>query len=350
MPTASDGPPFTAGPALQIRWVDSDLSLLETHPLTPGLLLAGATRLVAAATAATTTTEAILPPSPVTSPTSVAGFSIVPTRPSTAAGSSTLPTDTPDEPTFDEPPIFPSPTSSSTQPNTSDPATTSPVSKGTTPFLSNNKAGIAVTVLLSVLITIILVMIAFTLIRRRRNGEQLNISFTDWLCSLSRTKRQPRSPPKPPKESNDSITDVELGPRGTPTHPAELDGGGAAAAGVGAWRLHVSRLLSTRSWKTASRASHLTSGAASEWTTSSSSSEWENVAAKGRDPDGLGVPRGRAPTVRTVSSGRGARVSRDTLGLPLVGVEGRLSGGTFGGARRVSVPSLGRADGGLDEG
>ncbi|KAK6087055.1 oligomeric Golgi complex subunit 5 [Seiridium cupressi] len=33
----------TVGPALQIRFRDEDLSILETHPLTPGLVLAGAT-------------------------------------------------------------------------------------------------------------------------------------------------------------------------------------------------------------------------------------------------------------------------------------------------------------------
>jgi hypothetical protein len=31
---------FTLGPAVQIRWVEADLTILETHPLTPGLMLA----------------------------------------------------------------------------------------------------------------------------------------------------------------------------------------------------------------------------------------------------------------------------------------------------------------------
>ncbi|KAL2260605.1 hypothetical protein VTK26DRAFT_5324 [Humicola hyalothermophila] len=31
----------TVGPAIQIRWVEADLTLFETHPLTPGLTLAG---------------------------------------------------------------------------------------------------------------------------------------------------------------------------------------------------------------------------------------------------------------------------------------------------------------------
>ncbi|KAG8163968.1 hypothetical protein KVR01_005886 [Diaporthe batatas] len=40
--TKEAGPPlFTVGPALQIRFQESDLSILETHPLTPGLTLAG---------------------------------------------------------------------------------------------------------------------------------------------------------------------------------------------------------------------------------------------------------------------------------------------------------------------
>lgn len=36
----SAGAFVTVGPALQIRWVEADLTLLETHPLTPGLKLA----------------------------------------------------------------------------------------------------------------------------------------------------------------------------------------------------------------------------------------------------------------------------------------------------------------------
>ncbi|KAK0636802.1 hypothetical protein B0T17DRAFT_90270 [Bombardia bombarda] len=38
-----DGATVTVGPALQIRWVDSDLSRLETHPLTPGQKVMGQT-------------------------------------------------------------------------------------------------------------------------------------------------------------------------------------------------------------------------------------------------------------------------------------------------------------------
>lgn len=36
----TEGALVTVGPALQIRWVEADLTMLETHPLTPGLKLA----------------------------------------------------------------------------------------------------------------------------------------------------------------------------------------------------------------------------------------------------------------------------------------------------------------------
>lgn len=52
--TKEEGSPlFTAGPALQIRFQESDLSLLETHPLTPGLTLAGLPAQASAAASAT---------------------------------------------------------------------------------------------------------------------------------------------------------------------------------------------------------------------------------------------------------------------------------------------------------
>lgn len=52
--TKEAGPPlFTAGPALQIRFRESDLSSLETHPLTPGLTLAGLPAKVSVAASAT---------------------------------------------------------------------------------------------------------------------------------------------------------------------------------------------------------------------------------------------------------------------------------------------------------
>ncbi|KAK4194335.1 hypothetical protein QBC40DRAFT_290943 [Triangularia verruculosa] len=45
------GAKVTVGPAIQIRWVEADLTLLETHPLTPGLTIANTEMGVATATA-----------------------------------------------------------------------------------------------------------------------------------------------------------------------------------------------------------------------------------------------------------------------------------------------------------
>ncbi|KAK4176469.1 hypothetical protein QBC36DRAFT_290510 [Triangularia setosa] len=50
------GARVTVGPAIQIRWVEADLTLLETHPLTPGLTLAKTEMGVATAVARSFTT------------------------------------------------------------------------------------------------------------------------------------------------------------------------------------------------------------------------------------------------------------------------------------------------------
>ncbi|CAK7201780.1 hypothetical protein SEUCBS139899_004495 [Sporothrix eucalyptigena] len=56
----------TVGPAMQIRWRDVDLSILATHPLTPGLTLAGAaTTSSAPAPPATSTTANAVTPTPI---------------------------------------------------------------------------------------------------------------------------------------------------------------------------------------------------------------------------------------------------------------------------------------------
>ncbi|KAK4125768.1 hypothetical protein N657DRAFT_654332 [Parathielavia appendiculata] len=54
------GPVITVGPAIQTRWVEADFSMLETHPLTPGLRLArteAGTTLVTSARSTTTTSS-----------------------------------------------------------------------------------------------------------------------------------------------------------------------------------------------------------------------------------------------------------------------------------------------------
>lgn len=356
VPTTSGRATFTAAPALQIRWADSDLSLLETHPLTPGLLLAGATQPISVVAASTTRDNTPTPfttPSTTTSKTSVAGFATNPTLSSTLLTSTTPLTDIVNNPTSNQLPVSASAASSSAV-DSFGPAPIPPVSKGTG-FLSNTGAKIAVTVLLSVLLAIVLVGTGFVLIRRRQKGQGLGESLPSWLRSRPRTSQakagrfRQRSRDA---ELGSSGKTQELGPGdvlGTAAHPAELEGGGTA----GAWRLRLSRILSMRSWSPAAspeRHSVARTYATSSTSESTDSSDWESFVKGGgsSEPDGLGVPRMvhiRAATVRTTSSVRTARLSRDTLGVPGRNVEGRLSGGTFGRARlstpssRFSVPS-----------
>jgi hypothetical protein len=283
----------------------------------------------------------------------LAGFATNPTLSSTLLTSTTPLTDIVNNPTSNQLPVSASAVSSSTA-DSSGAAPIPPVSKGTG-FLSNTGAKIAVTVLLSVLLAIALVGMGFVLIRRRQKGQRLGESLPSWLRSWSRTSQV-----KPARlrqrgrdaELGSSEKTQELGPGdvlGTAAHPAELEGSGT----TGAWRLRLSRILSMRSWSPGAspeRYSIARTYATSGTSESTDSSDWESFVKRrnSNELDGLGVPRmvhTRAATVRTTSSAKTARLSRDTLGVPGRNVEGRLSGGTFGRGRlstpssRFSVPS-----------
>ncbi|CAK7217332.1 hypothetical protein SCUCBS95973_003112 [Sporothrix curviconia] len=79
------GVTVTVGPAMQIRWRDVDLSILATHPLTPGLTLAGAT----STTAPPSTTANVITTTPILKLTPDVGVS------SSSTSTSTSPTSSP---------------------------------------------------------------------------------------------------------------------------------------------------------------------------------------------------------------------------------------------------------------
>ncbi|CAK7230934.1 hypothetical protein SBRCBS47491_007757 [Sporothrix bragantina] len=78
----------TVGPAMQIRWRDVDLSILATHPLTPGLTLAGAATSTPAPPAPTSTTPPAVTPTSITKLTPEAGTSSTQNTDTTSASSS----------------------------------------------------------------------------------------------------------------------------------------------------------------------------------------------------------------------------------------------------------------------
>ncbi|KAK0715314.1 hypothetical protein B0H67DRAFT_645082 [Lasiosphaeris hirsuta] len=148
----------TVGPALQIRWVEADLSILETHPLTPGL------RLGALATSAVTSQ----PPIPVVT------FRLDPAPPSSSNGSpDTLITDTMS--------FVPKPTEPTQLPSSSSTGTGRPSENATSNANAANSGGInwsidggtmIVIIIISVFVGIMLWVVAFVMIRRRRARER----------------------------------------------------------------------------------------------------------------------------------------------------------------------------------
>lgn len=346
-----DGSTFTAGPALQIRWADSDLSLLETHPLTPGLLLAAATSLAESTKAPEPTSGGDLTPSSRTSTTTIPGFSRNPTT------SQVLPTKTDPPATDPEGTVtsktnlgLPS-TSGSDQSSDATRSTSSSSPQGGV-LTSNSGPTIAIVVLLSTLITIILAAIAFTLVRRRRRKGEPKAGRS-WLSYL-----RPRNSPSDTRPPSYGAQDAELGgptkaqelgaayPRGTSQNPAELDGNATARPRPisEGWGIRLWKRLSFRSGRTGvTRSRPSTSHTHLSFASSevSETSDWESISK----PDGhLRVPPRaavtRTSTTKTISST--ARLSRDTIVPPKQNRAVRMSGETFGRNRfsgSLGVPS-----------
>ena len=366
-PAATDDAPFTAAPAIQIRWADSDFSLLETHPLTPGLLLAG---MAYTSTAGPTTTGAggVSPSlSPSASPTG--RFTTMPSRPTTASDTLISPSSNPGQSTASGQP-GPSPTSP-TEPNPT--AGGSPTSDSA---MANPAAIIAVITLFSVLVTIFIAVIVFVVIRRKRRGQPL-FSLSDWY-PFSAKRARDRRHWGIQTGSRGTIFDTELARDEKSGRESELDSPpktavipppdepnsysnaqttASAPPAVAPWLWRLSRVLSPRlvrstvgstrpqSWRT-----HVTVTPSE----GADSSEWDGQAPGSDEAHGgltvPGRPHLRESPVRssfTASSagslrgeGEGAgggdesrRMSRGALTLPRLSGSARLSGGTFGGGR-----------------
>ncbi|KAI0123584.1 hypothetical protein BJ170DRAFT_686850 [Xylariales sp. AK1849] len=363
----------TVGPALQIRWRDEDLSILETHPLTPGLLLAAASTstpeetIVVTTSVASTTLVATLA---TQTAASIPGFSTIivrPTTPTPLIQSNGLTTSqspssvTSEEVTSDSKStvdVSTSPLSSSSS------GTLSTTSPSTNYSGSIHAASIAAVALSSSLIAIILAILLFLFIRRYRRIQRgqlissLPVGIGVWL---RRDRVDARGGTSPEVAAATTIlTEPDLGlvggiviaevdsesPVGSKENPAELDGMGVAVASRLSWMSRLSRLWGSRSRRaagesvTTASSARWTRSAASEITSSSGrfSGDWETFA-KEKWPSGLTVPpviTQRAlpdlpnmPTAQRSDSYLKVDVNKTRLS--------RISDGTFGVADRSPV-------------
>ncbi|KAH8899737.1 hypothetical protein GQ53DRAFT_815800 [Thozetella sp. PMI_491] len=196
-PAAPTNAPITYGPIIQIRWVDADLSRLETHPLTPGLILAGATT----APAPVETTPPPPPPTTAAGFTTVIGASTSVETPPAAATTTTssrniattsknnISTNQPESATNNnngdnqaspntETAVDPTRTANTgptnqVNGNASSESATSTSASGSVINSGDARANTAIVVLLSVLVAAILGIIAFAFLRRRKAGQPL---------------------------------------------------------------------------------------------------------------------------------------------------------------------------------
>ncbi|KAK9771643.1 putative Conserved oligomeric Golgi complex subunit 5 [Seiridium cardinale] len=154
----------TVGPALQIRFRDEDLSILETHPLTPGLVLAGATT--------STVSSEISPAS-----TAIVGFSTITGQSITTTTGNTILADsrTSNGDGDDTPSILvvasTDATGSQSGTVTTD-TTEANIAASSSSSSSMNPGSLAAIVLSSILIVIVLAITSVIFIRRNRRSGQ----------------------------------------------------------------------------------------------------------------------------------------------------------------------------------
>ncbi|KAL1884063.1 hypothetical protein Daus18300_000172 [Diaporthe australafricana] len=189
--TRAGAPPlFTVGPALQIRFQESDLSILETHPLTPGLTLAGLPSQASVAASASATAG----PGDSTVVTATFGqFTTIPTPtpPLVTEGTPLSPAVT--ETTLSRAGPSTAPANMTSPLNQTDPATI-PSNEKTAGSKGQNSTSIAA-IVLSTLLSIFAV--AFTvyvcLKGRRRRFKFWTVStkrFKSWTVSITSRRRK----------------------------------------------------------------------------------------------------------------------------------------------------------------
>jgi hypothetical protein len=215
---ARAGGAVTVGPAMQIRWMDADLSALETHPLTPGLVLRAAAtfRGPRVTLKATATPDDSLPLYPMAT-------DVLPLSRSTSTTSISLPT-----------------TSSSGSTPT---ATGSSSAQGISDDQGPGQHSIAafVAVIVAVLVGIMLGVLSLITIRRHKAGKLTGVSasIVGWIM---RERKDDDGGEKGKLDDQASLSGVEIGyPQipplagldnravfGSEVNPAELDGWGVA--------------------------------------------------------------------------------------------------------------------------
>ncbi|KAI1871517.1 uncharacterized protein JN550_004511 [Neoarthrinium moseri] len=320
---ATNGPAIvTVGPALQIRFRDVDLDILETHPLTPGLGLTS-TRTsdfdlsVSPTGGATTirTTFAFSTPSPVLSTTTSSTTNGIEFGlPSNGFVTQT----TPDPTSSSAISLVTSPTSRLNTVAASSVSSTPTASSAPASTASevNNPTNLAAVILSASLIAIVLTVISVICLRhyRRRGGAGrgglfLSTAFGAWIRKRFNKAGFCRSRDGS-STSNERgyvaelsgqgvVQEIAYGPAvGSKENPAELDNVDESLPTRWSWMSRVSKLWSTRS-KKVSRSSIAESSSAG-WTRSAasmrtsfsghdSSGNWE-AFAKEKWPDGLTVP------------------------------------------------------------
>ncbi|KAK3324522.1 hypothetical protein B0T19DRAFT_231828 [Cercophora scortea] len=336
----------TVGPAMQIRWVDSDLSMLETHPLIPGRTLAKVKTVVMSTTLVMQTRPAtaaftIIPlatPIATPEPDTATQSPWTDSAPSSLAQSSPSPDPNPTESstTVDLSIIYETMQTILTSTSTSTTgADRSPSTTGTTQSMGDGGSsgylsrgtGIILIVLSSVLVAIAVWIVAFVLLRRYKAGKLNGFppsALVRFGIRRGRVYRRYRdSEGSTPILAWHRVAGAELGGRevlseldssvlrGTTPNPAELEGRGVGDPSVRwSWVSHVSRFL-TR---------HGRSSAPS--TARESFGEKVNDPAVLARPGALHIRASSRPATRESSRVSGStretltRLSRDTFGFP----------------------------------
>lgn len=275
----------TVGPAIQIRWVDDDLESLETHPLTPGRVLAEPTTEVSTETvtrivnteAVETKSEAVQTDSelqqatpvritvtrqtPVTPklPQQMGTVSAIMEDPisTIVSTSSEIPQIATTLVTDSNPPVLiQTPTETTSSPASvgpsNEPSQTTAAAARADSRLLDRGTSIVLIVMLCLLIGIAIWVVSFVLIRRHKAGK-----LTRWPPSALVRLGIRRGRLYPGREASISsttnmlpgqetgFTEVESGPpRGTTPNPAELDGRGIGDPPVRwSWMTTVSRFF-----------------------------------------------------------------------------------------------------------
>lgn len=349
----------TVGPAIQIRWVEADLSMLETHPLTPGLKLGRATA------------ESTLPVAPRPLTTSLVT--------STIKTSERRPAPTGTDGTSSATLLIDSTTSSPDETLTLIHETgdsTSTLGPSNTASSNSNGSGglgsldrttsIVVIVVVTVVAGIALWVGAFLMVRRykkaaaRRRGSHARKSSDE--SALVGAGRQTRASSLAPTSMVSPMSELESGPPaiGSTPNPAELEGDNLVPPVARGWMQRGSRLKSAHLQPPPYSPRSFLSSGSTRRTVRESFGEKVNdpAAALGRlkipNPLSMGRPSPSSASPRALSFWRLPRSPRSPSGHSGAG---RLSAhlpkptprsGLSESASRVSTP--GRRDPGWHDG